>query len=281
MKVDERFASIFLRKNPTESARLLEAMDVDQAADVIRTAPVEIVAQILQKMLPAFSARYVASLGATYIAKLVEHLPSQSAAAILRQFTPEARDEALKPVNARQTAMLRLLLRYPPTAVGAWMDPQVTTLARDYSIRDARDKLDDIDRSHRKIFVLDRDRRLIGAIEVRALHLCDRNGGLDILLEPAESIRARESVVIAQKREIWERESHVPVVNRHNEFVGVVSYADLRKAQRQLTQASISTPADSGTSGIGELLLTGLVCTWNSIEDILISDDSAQDENHQ
>jgi magnesium transporter len=273
MTVDERFASIFLGKNPTTSARLLESMETKQAADVLRAATIDIVGPILQKMLPAVAARCLASLGSDYIARLLPHLPGQTAAAILRQFSPEDREAALKPVNAAQTAALRLLLRYPPNTVGAWMDPQVLTLAHDYSIREARDKLDEVDPVQTKIYVLDRDRRLIGAVDIRTLHQCERHGSIELLLEIVEPVRARESVETVRKMELWDHDSHVPLINRHNEFVGVASFADIRRAHRQLEQPTVSVSPDSEGSSIVELLLTGLACTWQNVEDIILNPD--------
>jgi magnesium transporter len=246
-------------------------MTAEQAIEVIRAMPVEVTAPVLQKMLPAQCARCAAGLDADQIAKLLKHLPSQMGAAILRPLDADARDEALEQVSRAYAAALKLLLRYPPSTIGAWMNPRTMTFGYDYSIREALGKLDEIDHAHSQVIVLDRDRHILGAVPVRALRQHDRSGSISSLLHPADPVWARESIADALKMEIWEHESNIPVINRHSEFVGVISHADLRKGiqQNKTRQTSVTS---SQPGGIAELLLTGLACTWQNVEELLIRD---------
>jgi magnesium transporter len=271
MTGEERLAKVFLEKYPEVAARLLESMDAEQAGEVLQSAPAGIAAPVLRYMLPTSSAQCAEHLSLTFMAELLEQLPSLSAAALLRHFPQAARDDALKLVGRRKAAGIRMLLRYPPSAVGAWMEPSVLTLPDDCTVRDASERIRRAGHAFQKVYVLDRARKVKGAVQCAALLRNDLRGPVVQLLEPIETFWARESITSAHERDFWERESAAPVVNRQDEFVGIVSYSDLRKVYRQLIQGN---PVDDKTHEAGELVelfVNGLEEAWRTIGDIVRS----------
>lgn len=272
MTSDERLARLFLSSHPEVAARLLESMDAEDASEVLKCTPAAVAAPVLRHMLPTSSAHCAELLSARAVAELLEQLPALSAAALLRHFPPAARDDTLKQVRPAKLAALKLLLRYPATAVGAWMEPRVLTLPHDCSLREARARLERAEHSHPKIYVLDRNRHLRGAVNRLALLRNGLLGPVTELLTPIDSIWARESVASAQERDIWEKESEAPVVNRQDEFVGIVTYADLRRGHRQLVRPAQSAGTDQGVGDLAELFIHGLEDTWLSLGEIMRSE---------
>ena len=265
MSGDDHVANAFLSTHPAAAARLLESMDADQASAVIQCVPAETAARVLGLMLPTSSADCAERLEAQAVAELLEHLPSLSGAILLRHFSRDARDAVFERVSPARMAALKLLLRYPLRAVGAWMEPRVLTLPDDCSVREAKARLERANIGSPRIYVLDRDRRLRGAVRASVLLRSFGRNSIGTILEPSDSIWARESIASAQERDIWEKESEAPVINRQNEFVGAVAYADLRRGHRQLMRSESNDMANREVGEIAELLLIGFEDAWQSL----------------
>ena len=123
MRTDEKLATAFLQKHPEVAARVLETMDTSLAAEVLDATPSRVAATVVNRMLLTSSAELARQLSAKSVAALLENLPVLTGAALLRQLPEPAREDALRGVKASRTTALRLLLRYPESAVGAWMTP--------------------------------------------------------------------------------------------------------------------------------------------------------------
>jgi Mg/Co/Ni transporter MgtE len=167
---------------------------------------------------------------------------------------------------------LQLLLSYPINTVGAWVEPRVLTLPDDCSAGEARDR---IARSNHlqqtRIYVLDRSRRLRGAVRGLALLQVPNRKALASIIEPAEALSARDALATSQEHRIWERDTEAPVVNREEEFIGVISYADLRRAARQLTRGNIAH-ADRDLAEVTELFAIGAGSLWKSLSELIRND---------
>jgi Mg/Co/Ni transporter MgtE len=272
MTADERLASAFLSTHPDVAARLLESMDPELASEVLASTPAAVAAPVLHHMLPTSSAQCAERLSESVIAALLEQLPSQAGAALVRHLPSAARDAVLKHVAPTRRAALTLLLRYPASAVGAWMEPRVLTLPEDCGIRDARERLERQEQIEPRIYVLDRSRRIQGAVRGLTLLRSSAKGRLTSLLEAADSLWAREAVAQAQGRDLWEQESEAPVVNRQGEFVGVISYANIRRGLRQADKPAVTVSGDREIGELAELFLSGLEETWISLNEILRMD---------
>src|SRR5690606_12589119 len=123
-----------------------------------------VAARVLGRMLPGYAARSIERLPGERAAEIVENMDSQDAIAVLRQLPPDARTELLSVLRPQWSAAFALLLRYPPTTVGAWADPFVLTLPADCTIAEARARAERYERpTMARIYVLDRGRRIRGA----------------------------------------------------------------------------------------------------------------------
>ena len=66
---------------------------------------------------------------------------------------------------------------------------------------------------------------------------------------------------------MWERYTEAPVVNRDEEFIGAISYADLRKAFRQLTRVGGHNERD--LADMTELITVGAGTLWESLGELM------------
>jgi len=165
-----------------------------------------------------------------------------------------------------------LLLSYPTNTVGAWVEPRVLTLPDDCTAGEARDRIARSEQvAQARIYVLDRSRRLRGAVRGLALLQVPGRKKLASILEPADAIWARDPLAMAQEHSVWERHTEAPVINREEEFIGVISYADLRKAFRQVNHAP-GPNGDREIAEVTELIAIGAGSLWRSLGDLMRSD---------
>ena len=268
----EVLAAAYLRLHAENAARLLEAMPVEEANAVLCSVELETAAPVVGHMLPTSAAHCIERLPPAEGAQLLERLGSQKSVAVLRHLPTEHREAILSSLGPQWLMAFKLLLSYPTNTVGAWIEPRVLTLPDDCTAGEARDRIARSEHvTQARIYVLDRARRVRGAVRGLALLQVSSRKKIASILEPAETLWARDPLVTAQEHGVWERHTEAPVVNRDEEFVGVISYADLRKAFRQVNRVA-ETKSDREIAEVTELLTIGAGSLWRSLGDFIGTD---------
>lgn len=268
----EQLVDAYLRLHPESAARLLESMAVEQANAVLAAVDVKTAAPVVGHMLPTHAAQCIEQQPPADSALLLEHLGSQESVAVLRHLPKELRDEVLGALGRQWLMAFKLLLSYPLNTVGAWVEPRVLTLPDDCNAGEARDRIARSDQvAQARIYVLDRSRRLRGGIRGLTLLQVSNRKMLASILEPADALWARDPLATALEHSVWERHTEAPVINREEEFIGVISYADLRKAFRQVTH-SADSKGERDLAEVTELLAIGAGSLWKSLGDLIRPD---------
>jgi len=269
MSGHERLAGAFLSLHSAHAARLLEAMPVEQANAVLATVDAPTAAPVFAHMLPTYAAQCVELQLPADGALLLERLGTQEAAAILRHLGRDTRTAVLDALGPQWVMAFKLLLSYPSSTVGAWVEPRVLTLPDDCNAGEARERIaSSALPAQARIYALDRSRRIRGAIRGLSLLQVPSRRALTAMLEPAEALWAREPLATAQEHGVWERNTEAPVVNREEEFIGVISYTDLRKANRQATR-SVEQNGRRDLAEVTELIAIGGRSLWQSLGDLI------------
>jgi len=263
----EELVDAYLRLHPDAAARLLESLTPEQANAALGTAAATTAAAVVGRMLPTTAARCLEAREPAYAAELLEKLGSQEAVAVLRHLPNGHKDAVIASLGPQWVIAFRLLLSYPTSTVGAWVEPRVLTLSDDCTAGEARDRIARSDQvTQTRVYVLDRSRHLRGAVRGISLLQVPNRRRLTAILEPAEALWARDPLATAQEHPVWERHTEAPVVNRDEEFIGVISYADLRQAFRQITRAP-GEGAERELSEVTELIAIGAGSLWKSLGD--------------
>jgi magnesium transporter len=269
MSGHERLAGAFLSLHSDHAARLLEAMPVEQANAVLATVDAPTAAPVFAHMLPTYAAQCLELQAPPDGALLLERLGTQEAAAILRHLGRDTRAAMLDALGPQWVMAFKLLLSYPSNTIGAWVEPRVLTLPDDCNAAEARERIaSSALAAQARIYVLDRSRRIRGAIRGLSLLQVPSRRALTSMLEPAEALWAREPLGTAQEHSVWERNTEAPVINREEEFIGVISYTDLRKAHRQATR-SVESNGRRDLAEVTELIAIGGRSLWQSLGDLI------------
>ncbi len=268
----EELATAYLRLHPESAARLLESMSVEEANEVLNGVDVATAALVVGYMLPTCAARCMERQPPAEAAQLLERLGSTEAVAVLRHLPSDLRDGVLNALGPQWLMAFKLLLSYPMNAVGAWVEPRVLTLPDDCTAGEARDRIArGSSQTQARIYVLDRSHRLRGAVRGLALLQVGNRKKIASILEPADALWARDPLEAALEHGVWERHTEAPVINRDEEFIGVISYADLRKAFRQINHVPGSN-GDREIAEVTELIAIGAGSVWRSIGDLIGTD---------
>ncbi|MDH3267162.1 MAG: CBS domain-containing protein, partial [Gammaproteobacteria bacterium] len=173
------------------------------------------------------------------------------------------------------------------TAVGARMLPDVLTYSDQMTVSEAQKRLRRAGAvSHNRIFILDAEQHVIGAVSVAAVATANKSVRIAELAASAPAVlSARTSLVDAAQIEDWREFREIPVVNRDNKFVGVLEFAaihtiifrrsgqhgaDLRGREPDVGVENLMQVFFAGTSGLWQLwadLFAGTPDTnWKSNE---------------
>jgi magnesium transporter len=272
MSAREDLAAAYLRLHPESAARLLESLPVEQANAVLNAVDTATAAPVVSHMLPTCAAQCLERQPPADAALLLERLGSRESVAVLRHLPANLRESVLSALGPQWLMAFKLLLSYPTNTVGAWVEPRVLTLPDECTAGEARERIARSEQvAQARIYVLDRSRRLRGAVRGLALLQVNSRKKVASILEPADALWARDLLSTAQEHTIWERHTEAPVVNRDEEFIGVISYADLRRAFRQTSHVA-EPHGDREIAEVTELIAIGAGSVWRSIGDLIGTD---------
>ena len=260
METDTLLAKNFAEDHPADAARVLEGLALEEASAYLDELPPRSATAVLQKMVPSNAAECIAQLSPPRFARIIAALPLDSAAALLRRLEPERQAELLSRAPSNISALIASLLRYPQNSAGALMDPRAMALPEDITATEAMAR---VRRAPRHvlyyIYVLDREQKLVGVMNLRELMLAPPKETLsaamrrEVTTPPA--LAGRMAIV---EHPGWRDVHALPVVDDGGVFLGVLRYETLRKLERE---SATSPPAGGGLAAVltlGELCWVGL-----------------------
>jgi magnesium transporter len=257
MSLTIRLAEALRRDHPERAAAVLERAPVVEAARALSTEDAVVAAPVVRSMSPGAAARLLVELDVEIATPLLAALELDEAARLLRAL-PEGAQRAIVERSPQDTAAaLRAVLRFPPGTAGALMDPQVVGLPQDLTAREALAQIREQAQNTRyNVYVVDREQRLVGVLNLRELLLAKPQARLAELMigEPAHlDARADESTVLDHPG--WKEVHALPVVDDAGRYIGAIRYRVLRALQEK----HLARPREdsSTTEALGELFAAG------------------------
>lgn len=254
----------FLRRHPESAAEVIETLEADTAAAFLRDVPPRLAAPVIAAMLPFYAGRCLELAGEDFAASLLPAMPATAAAAVLRRMPVPLADGLLARIPARSAFGLRLLLRYPATTVGAWMEPGVTVLPAGVTVCDAWDRLRrESGALDRFLYVVDREQRLTGRVASIELLRADNDMLIDRLTVTAPStLSARADLTAVVDDTLWRECDPLPVLAGDGRFLGVAHYAILRQGEAALLHGRPG-------SAFGDTLMELMEAYWTGLSRLI------------
>lgn len=239
MASTEELSYAYLDAHPAEAARVLEHLAPQDCAAFLATTPVRLAAPVLRQMLPLIAARCLERLDDIVASGLLHALGPQTGAALLRHLPEPRRAPLLAQLSTTTAIAFRLLLSYSADTVGGWMDPHAPALPAAVLVRDAIDSARQSEHGvGGDLYVLDKDQRLRGTVELAELLRANPADPLSRLMRAAEgALPARAPLAAVRGHAGWNEHRVLPVVERGNRFVGTLTYSVLVRALARDAQA--------------------------------------------
>jgi len=271
MDLETELARETLRAHPLEAAAALERVAAEDAAALLDRVGPALAAAALQRMAAPVAVAVLACAAPGRAAEWIAALPLDLGAIFLRRLGVPAREAIVAALPAARARALGALLRFPEQSAGALMDPEVLALPQDQSAGEAL-ALVRSNPAHARynLYVVDREQRLVGVLNLRELLLADPRAPL------AGSMRreVHRLAADADRHAIvsnpgWREVHALPVVDANGLFLGALRYRTLRRLEEELRGAR---PEEGATArALGELFRTGAAGVLEAISASLAS----------
>lgn len=271
MASSEELSYAFLEAHPTDAARVLERLTPESAAALLQSAPLRLASPVLRQMLPLAGAHCLEQLEDSEIVGLLRGVGAQAGVALLRHFGAERRTQMLAQLPTALTIAYELLLGYPEGTVGAWMDPHALALPSDMNsgaslerVRQAKDA------PVADPYVIDRNQRLMGYVELADLLRADASTPLTRLMRPSPHRLPAQSLLDGLREHPgWRESSTLPVIDRSERLVGAITHAAMQRALSLEHSTPAPRSAENTLAGVASAYWFGVSALIQAVVSLL------------
>ncbi len=225
--------NIFKSLSPPDALDVLVRLGSDYRREILLVSDLDNIADVMARMPDEILFEIASIRGVDDIAKVLSKLHVDDIADVLIKIPPKIRTEVLRALPQELSAEVVKVMKYPPESVGGIMTTQVPVFDEDLTVGEAvniyvnKMKLGLYDK-HNYIYVVNKEKRLAGRIDVRTLLTKPRDLKLRDCVEKVsihvDPLKDREEAArITISYDLIE----VPVVDSNGVFLGIVSLDDL------------------------------------------------------
>ncbi len=224
----------------TEKWKVLAESDLTQAAS------------LMGEEAPAKANEIAEKLGLSYMIEVVSQLDSSAAADLLKNLPADFREQIIASLPDQKTRNMREILSHAAGTAGAIMSKEYLAIREDATIQETIGYLQSLLPENRGkisyIYVMDKNSRLVGVIQVRDLifHQPDRPVK-EVMISPVVQVEVGMSQMDVAKLLKRHRYLGLPVVDAAQKLVGVISADNVLQAMEEETSDDIAKII--GTSG--------------------------------
>jgi Mg/Co/Ni transporter MgtE len=239
MDLKTRLATDLVAAHPLEAAQAFERLPARDVAALLERLEIEPGARALQQMALYSAAAVATELPEARASEVVERLPTEFAALLLRSVDAAARERLLAALSSRRARELRSLLAFPENTAGSLMDPEVLALPQDLTAKEALVRVREAAGHARyNVYIVDRDQALVGVINLRELLIARPADLLSSLMQTAvQRLAARADRRTIVSHPGWRTVHALPVVDERGRYLGAVRYRTLRRLEEELRGA--------------------------------------------
>lgn len=261
----------YLTRRPDAAARVLEQQALEQSVTLLVELPVRVVAPVIKAMLPHYAIQCLAQFNIEHAAGLIQQLATHRGASLLRGLSQKHRDALLAQLSQMKASSLRFLLTQGNNVVGGWLDQHAFTLPPEISVAEARQRLqrwESIDAQ--RLFVVGEEIYLHGAVSMSRLLQAGDQQRVKDLVAPVKALRMRDSLYVAEQHTDWFDHIEMPVIGRHNEYAGIITYRVLNRGLKSVRRNQSQMPAAKASlNTLADVFMSSFHYTWQSWIDLL------------
>lgn len=220
----------FFNEEPVAAARKLDLMGSDSAAAILQKVPISVVSKVVYSMLPSVVAKVLVLTSDEFNCALLQSIELADTAVILRYVNNQDRKRLLELIPKSRQALCKLLISYPENTVGALIETNVLVIDSQMTVAEAmlRVKKQTHFDNH-EVLIVNSKRKIMGKLSVFDLLRAPASTPISALASTSVySVNGLSDVSTVLGMDIWQKTDSISVVNRKQQFIGVLRHYDLR-----------------------------------------------------
>ena len=233
----------FLLNYPTDAARHIENMPVNDAASTLGEQSTYVVATVFERLVPGSAQAILTQLPPEMSADLLCQLQTSLAVNLLNRMSKPSREIFFEHMNESIAREFQSLLEYPEDTAGKLMDAHVIAFNLDTTVSQAiaQIKSQQIEKLH-DLYLLTDDMKLAARVDIARIILAEADEKLSNLALPittfVQSLDSREEIV--EKLEQY-RVDAIPVVDIDYHLAGIIEGQGMIDVMRDDVTADMQT----------------------------------------
>ena len=233
-------ANAYIDQFPQETTEVLESAPVDELVDLLQSQSPGRGARILGRLSTTLATTVLQQLKPDLVRKILGVMDPVRAALLLSSLAPEAREKQLGNLEAGLARELRDLMSYPEGSAGRLMQPRAPSIPARLTVKQVLKRLRRFpSRETAVLVVTDDDGKLLGLMDLVDVVQADPDASLESLLQITSPVRVN---ALTPREEIIDlftqfRLRLLPVVDIDDHLLGVIRQSTVIEA----TQAEAAT----------------------------------------
>lgn len=214
----------FLDRHPSDCARILEQLEVNEVCNIIQTVEPDIAAPVLECMMTSYGADCLRTLDVSAAVSLVREMKMPQAARLLRAMDEKLSKKILQGLSVHIQKSLRDSLRYPEHTVGRVMDSNPFCLPENISVSEAVKRIKNVRQQIvHEIFIVDDNYIFIGAVRVTDLLAATKASSLSaVMIRDIPVLDISTHISSAAQNTGWQTFDTLPVVGKDHTLSGTL-----------------------------------------------------------
>ncbi len=222
-------AALLRGLHPADAAEVLNELDDREQSELVKRIETEQLAEVFEQMYEEEMAEVAEHLDRETLVDMLDLMEPDTAADLLGEMEPEEAAGLLGEMD--EAGEVTSLLKYAADSAGGIMNVPPPSLRRWMRVREAVNFLREHYEDAEEIFylyVLDRNSRLIGLVNLRALVLADPEQTIEMIMN-REIISVRADADQEEAAQLLARYDllALPVVDADDRLVGIITVDDL------------------------------------------------------
>jgi magnesium transporter len=241
------FTLSYLTRFPQNAASVFERMSVKETVAFLQEIPLAQATRVLETVSPQYASQCFFVFSSERSSELIQAMKTDAVISMLRLMPESARQTIFKGLLVKKRKQLKRSLAYPQDLVGAWMDSDMFSVSETALVGEVRKaiRLSKTEPEY-SVYVIRSDGTVLGLLTLSRLIVAKDS-------IPVTKIIDRDFKVILDTvtmRSVyslphWDDFEALPVVNRKDKFVGMLSHKNLKKAFESVEGDSTLTNVDS------------------------------------
>ncbi|MBQ0041172.1 MAG: magnesium transporter [Clostridiales bacterium] len=236
-----------LKHDEVEISEMLDDVrreyDLQKVVILFRTLPKDVSVEVFSYLDVDYQVDVINMITDPEIEFIIDELDFDDMIDVLEELPANVVDKILSKTTKAERKKINQFLKYKDDTAGSLMTPDYINLTKSWTVREALDHIKEVGLDSETIYscyVIDRGRKLIGVVSLRALVICDDNLLVsDIMHDDPLCVNVDEDQ--EEVMDLFNRYGYlaIPVVDNEGRLVGIVTVDDILDVIEEETSEDI------------------------------------------